>query len=94
MAETGQKTTFFYAFGSWVKNDPKKPKFYDTFSGVREELTSCITLNVLLSDSTMFELSNAVSAERFAHRERFLRHFENHKILAFLGSFLTLEPKS
>ena len=52
-----------------------------------EELTSCITLNVLFLENSMFQLSNAVFAECFDHLERFLRHFENQKILTFWAIF-------
>ena len=45
----------------------------------------CTTLDILLSENTMSQLSNAVFGEYFHHLERFLRHFENQKILTFLG---------
>ena len=55
--------------------------------GVSKELTSCITLNALFSENTMFQLSNAVFAECFDYLERFLLHFENQKNLTFWAIF-------
>ena len=45
----------------------------------------CTTLNVLRSENTMSQLSNAVFDGYFNHLERFLGHFENQKILTFWG---------
>ena len=49
------------------------------------ELVRRTTLNVLRSENTMPQLSNAVFSWYFNHLERFLRHFENQKILTFWG---------
>ena len=59
--------------------------FDHTSRAIVVELVLCTTLNVLRSENTMSQLSNAVFGGYFNHLERFLRHFENQKILTFWG---------